>query len=830
MSERSCTHGIGCLLIASLVPGWAAAADELPVRARAVLEKHCSGCHGPTNTKGGFGYVLDRDRLVARGQVVPGSADDSPLFQRVRDKEMPPAKRPPLSKEEIALLHQWITAGAQGTATTIATAISPQAVEKQVLRDLDNLDPRKRRFVRYLSLAHLHGEQIRDVHRQALVKLVNSLSWHPRLTLPQAIDPAQMIYRIDLRDYRWTSRMWDRIAAASPYRDIDRPGTTSPWLRGDWFVATASRPPFYHDFLQIPGTDRALERQLQVDVPGDLQDDSAMRAGFNGSGVAKNNRVLERHDGLHGAYWRSYDFNDNTSRQNVFDHPLGGVAGGNGFQQAGGEIIFHLPNGLLGFMLVDGDGRRVDKAPGDIVSDPKRPDRLVENGVSCFSCHHSGLLPKDDQVRPHVLKNAGVFSRADRETVLALYPPAARLRSRMTDDNERFLRALKQLNIPAGEPEPIVTVVQRYEGTLDVQTAAAEIGLSTEAFVAHIKRTAGVSRALGPLLARGGTVQRQVFEEAYPELTRSLPRAAEVAAAVIKPGSLAGHHGNVRDVAFSPDGRKAASASEDHDVLLWDLTEQRLLLRLEGHTDEVLAVAFSPDGKRLASASRDRSVRLWDVESGRQLLNLRGHTETVRAVAWAPDGHTLLSGSEDRMLRLWNADVGKELGCLSGHTGPVLCVAVSSDGRLALSGSDDRTVRLWDLKEKRPRSVWRGHTGAVRSLVFAADGKHALSGGSDGTTRLWEVGSAKEVRPFPGDTNSVIRVAYAGGTDTVLTAYSQYRTPGPVVRLWDARNGRSLPAPAADEESVECAAFSPDGARALLGSGDHLRLIDLKAR
>src|SRR5205807_5347530 len=172
----------------------------------------------------------------------------------------------------------------------------------------------------------------------------------------------------------------------------------------------------YHDFLQLPGSDRALERLLQVDVPGDVRDDNAVRAGFNGSGVARNNRVLERHDAAHGAYWRSHDFSDNTGRQNVFERPLGPAPGPRGFTPAGGEIIFHLPNGLQGYLLVDGDGRRVDKASSDIVSDPKRPDRLVENGLSCIGCHLNGILPKDDQVRAHVLKNPTAFPAEDRQT------------------------------------------------------------------------------------------------------------------------------------------------------------------------------------------------------------------------------------------------------------------------------------------------------------------------------------------------------------------------------------------------------------------------------
>jgi WD40 repeat protein len=163
----------------------------------------------------------------------------------------------------------------------------------------------------------------------------------------------------------------------------------------------------------------------------------------------------------------------------------------------------------------------------------------------------------------------------------------------------------------------------------------------------------------------------------------------------------------VQVMAFSPDGDRLTSATVhrntsgpirggDYAVRLWDVHKGPEPVLLNGHTGGVAALAFSPDGKRVASASADNTVRLWDVDKGKELLVLKGHTGTVAAVVFTSDGKRLVSASADATIRLWDVGTGVETLQLKGHTDHISAILFNRDGSRLASASADGTVRIWE--------------------------------------------------------------------------------------------------------------------------------------
>ncbi len=146
-------------------------------------------------------------------------------------------------------------------------------------------------------------------------------------------------------------------------------------------------------------------------------------------------------------------------------------------------------------------------------------------------------------------------------------------------------------------------------------------------------------------------------------------------------------------MAFSPDGSRVLTGSDNRTAKLWQATNGALLQTFQA-SGRVTSVAFSPDGSRVAAGTDDNTAEVWSGLDGTP-LRLRGHTGWITSVAFSPDGNRVLTGSYDCTAKLWSAADGTPLRTLQGHTDWVTSVAFTPDGTKALTGSRDGTVLLW---------------------------------------------------------------------------------------------------------------------------------------
>jgi WD40 repeat protein/tetratricopeptide (TPR) repeat protein len=189
--------------------------------------------------------------------------------------------------------------------------------------------------------------------------------------------------------------------------------------------------------------------------------------------------------------------------------------------------------------------------------------------------------------------------------------------------------------------------------------------------------------------------------------------------------------GLVTYAAFSADGTRLVicggtwgEQKRSGQAVIWDVARNDEVAWLVGHTEAVSNAAFSPDGRRVATASEDDTARVWDASDGKSLLTLEGHTSDVTHVAFSPDGRRLVTTSLDQTACLWDLDRGEQLAPLLKHTWAVKQAAFSPDGRLVVTAGADGVARVWDVASRLAVTLPIGHGEPVQTAVFSSDGRH----------------------------------------------------------------------------------------------------------
>ncbi|MEN9811260.1 MAG: hypothetical protein RLZZ488_2827 [Pseudomonadota bacterium] len=520
---------------------------DLNLQASKILKENCASCHDGKTKSGNFGSVENVEEMISSKRfIVAGDADKSLIYQRMK-VNMPPGKL--VDSKSMEVMKKWI----EGLKEPSRETVTLEAMYKLIEKDLEKPELQSkaaREGLRYFTLHVPYNQGVTstnvEVFRKAFAKVLNSVSFASRIVKPRAIDSNNLLFAVNIKDlgqkvsdfesiisdfYPFCNGDTFALAGGSQHKVFkEKLGTACYLIRADWFAATAALPEPYNRFLKQGNTRQELDEKLGINVNENLKERKVIRAGFRNSGVSSFNRMIERHDQSNGlGYWISYDFGKLEDEENLFTRPLGPIELLEGaipeekgdpvvFKHDGGEVIYHLPNGLFGYYLATGDGKRIDKGPTFIVRQDGAPTQFVSaivNGVSCMNCHNAGIIKKDDDVKrltDEMIRDEVVsFSEKQKELIAELYVPPAAMNKKMDEDNEHYFKALKELDIDREKPDPVIEAFRIYNRNLVKEDLAHELTLESNLF-SQIFASKTFTRLWGALSTQGTYISRDEFQ------------------------------------------------------------------------------------------------------------------------------------------------------------------------------------------------------------------------------------------------------------------------------------------------------------------------------
>ncbi len=511
--------------------------DPRAAKVYSVLETHCARCHqtGKIASKpvaaGGIANILAVGEIANDPQLVrPGSPDASPLYEVLRSRHGPveiyanEVAEP--GPEDLDAVREWIrelsvTPRECPSRTTIKHAATEALIEEALRVERDGS-----KDLRFVSLVNLYNACVSSeelaAYRQAVTKLMNSLSWAQTPQKLTPLDANGTILSFRLSDFGWVPGHWDVIerkypkalAVALSDKTRSAAGSAAPVVRADWLADAVSSMSLYYQLLGIPPKLGDLAKMNAVDIDYNLRIARARRTVIRESSITRGNRLAERHPGARGGFWLIYDFATSSGDQDLFEHPLGPKSSPqvkSPFKHDSVRALFALPNGFNAFALFDATGSRIDRIlPGvekPLYDGSEGTDSGTVTSGNCFGCHKDGLWPVRDAYRARANGVPAAGNKEIQDAALQLSGIDSEMQLVQDGDNEKYRNALRAAGIDPelkikGQ-EIISALAGIYRSTVDLAGAAIELGLERETFEAALAKAAGPTGTLARRIQHG---------------------------------------------------------------------------------------------------------------------------------------------------------------------------------------------------------------------------------------------------------------------------------------------------------------------------------------
>lgn len=282
--------------------------------------------------------------------------------------------------------------------------------------------------------------------------------------------------------------------------------------------------------------------------------------------------------------------------------------------------------------------------------------------------------------------------------------------------------------------------------------------------------------------------------------------------------------GAISQVAFSPDGQRIATASEDKTVIVWNVADGKQYSPRLYHGSKITQIQFTPDSRWLATISEDNFARVFDISTGKQVVSPLRHNGSPLSFCFSANARCILTAAQDHLLRHWSLPVPID-ATVDGNESATLAkqlmasqarLVTSPNGKLVANFGTEQPVRLRDSKSREPLTEALKISGVTSALAFSPDSKWAASGGADGMVQLWSTETGQPRWGRAGMHTSKVFAIDFHPKENILATGSDDNT----IRLWNSESGELLFAPISHVGSVYFVRFSQDGSLLFSASND----------